>query len=606
MAAHAEIEDKNFWKRVWQGDYFLVFLLLILATLLLFFVENPYYLDMILMTFFYAAMGMAWNFIGGFCGQLSLGHTVFFGIGGYSVALLFLRFGITPWVGMIGGACLSGLVSYLLGRVVFRLRGPYFALATLALGEIFFLLSNHFEKFTGGSVGLVMPRESSFYAMSFLDKKVYGFLALGFMLIAMIVSIRIKNSKKGYFFYALKDEEESAKAVGVPVLNFKLLAFVISAVFTSFGGAFYVCYLHYADPEVLFSIHHSVQFAMMAIIGGAGTVAGPLMGSILITPLDAWLKSWLGGQVAGLSFVAYGALLIFIVLFMPSGIVAWMTSVFKKSPTLPDRRTLEEGGPDLKRKEFSKKETAGNGLILKVAGVQKSFGGLMALNDISFDLERNKIFGIIGPNGAGKTTLFNLISGSMPLDQGTIFFEGQDITSLQDPATICSLGMTRTFQIAKPFPSMKVWDNVIVGAFSQEKALPQAKDYAAQILHFVGLGAKMEEGISSLTVADLKRLELAKALATRPKLLLLDEVMTGLTPTETNQTIKLVAQISAGGVTILLIEHVMKAVMALAQRIMVVNYGVKIAEGTPEEIQKNSQVIEAYLGKRRIDGHVKS
>ena len=197
--------------------------------------------------------------------------------------------------GVFVGAGVSGLVSYLLGRVVFRLRGPYFALATLALGEIFFLLSNHFEKFTGGSVGLVLPRESSLYAMSFLNKKVYGFLALGFMLVTMIVSIRIKNSKRGYFFYALKDEEESAKALGVPVLNYKLLAFIISAVFTSFGGAFYVCYLHYADPEVLFSIHHSVQFAMMAIIGGAGTVAGPIDGFDLDHAPGCLAKKLVGG-----------------------------------------------------------------------------------------------------------------------------------------------------------------------------------------------------------------------------------------------------------------------------------------------------------------------
>jgi branched-chain amino acid transport system ATP-binding protein len=307
----------------------------------------------------------------------------------------------------------------------------------------------------------------------------------------------------------------------------------------------------------------------------------------------------------GLALLVYGVLVIVIVLFIPNGIVAWLAKLFK-----PFKKRMKKEKIPLKTisylnlmEEDSKSITEDKEIILKVDNLNKSFGGLKAVNEISFSLKKNEILGIIGPNGAGKTTLFNLISRSIPSDKGNIVFNGMDITEIIDPSHICSLGLARTFQIVKPFPSMNLLENVTVGAYNKANSLKQAREYAASVIKFVGLDSLIYNEISSLTIADLKRLELAKALATRPRLLLLDEVMTGLTPTETDQLIHLIEGISEGGITILLIEHVMRAIMNLSHRMLVLNYGRMIAEGSPSEIKENPEVIEAYLGKARGHNH---
>ncbi len=237
--------------------------------------------------------------------------------------------------------------------------------------------------------------------------------------------------------------------------------------------------------------------------------------------------------------------------------------------------------------------------ILELRAVCKNFGGLRALSGVSFDLVPAQILGIIGPNGAGKTTLFNTLTGFYKPDSGEIRLEGKSLIDLK-PHQICQKGMVRTFQLVKPFLQLTVLDNVIVAALNREKAVKEANERALRIIDFVGLSEKAETMATGLTLPHRKRLELARALATQPKLLLLDEVMAGLTPTETDELIGLLRKVNAQGITILLIEHVMRGVMALSNRVVVLNYGEKIAEGTPEEIVRNRQVVEAYLGEEFI------
>jgi len=237
--------------------------------------------------------------------------------------------------------------------------------------------------------------------------------------------------------------------------------------------------------------------------------------------------------------------------------------------------------------------------ILSADNLTKNFGGLMAVGNLSFELEKGEILALIGPNGAGKTTVFNCLSGFLTPDEGNVFLEGKALTGLQ-PFRICQLGMARTFQIVKPFPTISVLDNVMVGALSRGKSTTEAKMRSLEIIEFTGLSRMTNKEARGLPLPLRKRLELARALATQPKILLLDEVMAGLNPTEVDELIALLKKVNRQGISILLIEHVMRGVMALSQRVIVISYGVKIAEGTPEKVVENREVIEAYLGKEFV------
>ncbi|MRR17789.1 MAG: branched-chain amino acid ABC transporter ATP-binding protein/permease [Deltaproteobacteria bacterium] len=556
--------------------------------------RNPFYQDLIIMIFFWATLATAWNLLGGFAGQISLGHAGFFGIGAYTSTILYLTFGLSPWIGMFAGAGIAMLVALIVGAPTFRLTSHFFALATLAFGEVLRLLASFWREMTNGGVGLLIPHQPAFKNFIFEDKTAYAYIILAMLAAVLIVTYIFKRSRFGYSLTALREDPGAAESLGVHTSRAKMYALLVSVFFTSIAGTFYAQYVAFIEPDIVFASHVSIQLALLSIIGGIGTVFGPLVGSLFLTPLDIFLRGWLGGVFSGLNFIVYGVILILAVMYFPLGIAGWIKKGigrFSKPPELP-KESAAAIGKDAKK--AARREIGPE--LMTVDSLSKRFGGLEAVKDLSFTVREGEILGLIGPNGAGKTTVFNLISGFIAPDKGKIVFNGRDITGLKAPHCFCHECIGRTFQLVKPFQSMTVLENIMVGAFACTRHTEEARTEAFAILRRIHLLHHAFTLASSLTIADRKRLELGRALGTKPKLLLLDEVMAGLTPKETEEIIGIIKSISDEGITIIMIEHVMKAVMSLSDRIVVINNGIKLVEGLPNDVVKDQRVVDAYLG----------
>ncbi|WP_366922227.1 branched-chain amino acid ABC transporter permease [Metallumcola ferriviriculae] len=296
------------------------FIMAVLLLLLPLAMKNKFYLHVMILVFFYAAASGAWNIIGGYGGQLSLGHAAFYGLGAYTSTLLYLHFSLTPWLGMLAAGLLSVIVAIAISYPCFRLRGPFFALATLAFAEVMRLVSIFWRDLTAGSVGLLIPFKPGLANLIFRGKEPYYYMALVLMLIVLTISLWIENSKFGYYLEALKEDEDAAEALGVRTTRYKLLAASLSAFLTALCGVFMAQYILFIEPEGVFNMNLSVQLALIPVVGGIGSAWGPIIGSFLLTPLNEFLRSWLGGDYNGLNFVLYGLILITVVTLMPDGI----------------------------------------------------------------------------------------------------------------------------------------------------------------------------------------------------------------------------------------------------------------------------------------------
>lgn len=553
--------------------------------------------------FIFAGLASAWNIVGGYAGQLSLGHTLFYGIGGYVAVGLSIRYGLTPWLGALAGAALSAVVSVVLAWPTLRLRGPFYTLSTIAILQVARLLAIHEKDLTGGSAGLPVPMFADgqlrigWAWMLFREKENYVVVAFGLLLLAMGVSWWVRRSRLGFQLVAIREREDAARAVGVNTTAAKLMAVAISAALTSVIGTFGGIYSNYLDPDSMFSLATAISIAMFALIGGLGTVTGPLLGTLLVVPIAEAARGWLGASANGLHGLVYGMVLVAVVLTMPRGIVGtvgprirrWMGhseadgTGITLAPILPappgDRPPLGEP-------------------ILEARGLVRRFGGLVATDGVSLTLREGEVIGIIGPNGAGKTTLFNLLSGFLPPSAGTVRI--RSATGWVSPGAahaFARAGVGRTFQVVQPFAGMTVAENIMLGAFAGGGD-PVAE--TNRVAELVGLAHLRDVPARNLTVGGLKRLEVARALAMRPRVLLLDEVMAGLNPADVAQAIELVRRVRDSGVSIIAIEHVMAAIMAISDRIVVINSGRIIAEGSPAGIAQDPVVIEAYLGEEYV------
>jgi branched-chain amino acid transport system permease protein len=566
--------------------------------------NSPFVFHLAVQVCVFGALATAWNIVGGYAGQLSLGHAVFYAFGSYAATMLVIHFGISPWIGMFGGAAISVIAALVIAYPTLRLRGPFFALATIAFLEVCRLLVVHFDTLTGGSAGLNVPLNIGLQWMIFRAKWAYLAIAFGFLAMTLWISWLIRYSRFGFYLIAVREREDAARAVGINAVRVKISAAMISAALTSILGSFHAMYLTFIEPSAAFSLELSIQIAMFALIGGLGTVAGPLLGTVLVLPAAELSRGWLSALGNGTHGFVYGVVLVLVVLFFPHGLVGHLGArALALIDRLPGARELVRRRAAVQTVVKASSSFSRGQPVLVAEGLHKRFGGLQATDNVSLTLHDGEILGVIGPNGAGKTTVFNQLSGFIRPDAGTVKVRHSsgEWTSPLSPEGFAQVGVGRTFQIVQPFSGLSVLENIMLGAFMHTQSTEEAEAIARNVAELTDLTSLLDNEARGLTVGGMKRLEVARALATNPKVLLLDEVLAGLNPTDVTRAIEMIRRIRDSGVSVLMIEHLMQATMALSDRIIVINAGKLLREGKPAEVVNDPAVIEAYLGKGYID-----
>jgi ABC-type branched-subunit amino acid transport system ATPase component/ABC-type branched-subunit amino acid transport system permease subunit len=622
---------------------------------------NTYLQTVAILTLLLVVTSSGWNVISGFAGYVSLGQSAFIGVGAYTVGLISLHLDISPFVLAPLGGLGAVVVAALLGVVAMRTRGHAFVIITIAFLFLMQALALNLPKITGGSAGLTLPLPTWSRDLGELPF-LYAMLVLAVLAVALAAWVR--RSKLGAGLLAIREDEGKAAVIGIRTPIYKLLGFIASAVLIGVAGGVYGYFLTFIDPRGMFDILLSVQIVLAALLGGRGTVWGPVLGAALIQPLSEVVNTYFGTQ-QGLRLLVFGLLLGAVVVAMPKGIiptvqealrrrrdrgrvVAFIEQPARSATTAPAGAEpgLEAGsGPGAEpgaqpaaagpaaepgaarpaaaaavpqgtqarqlaavvaaRLDPAAEQEHGAGEpppLLELEGLAKRFGGLTALDDCSFAVSEGSVTGLIGPNGSGKTTVFNLVSGMMAAERGEVRFQGRRIDQLPSwdrPA----LGIGRTFQITRLFKQLTVLENVVapLGRFSWRQLAAGGTSgseaaRAQELLDLVGLGAFTGQPAGTLSFGQQKLVELAQVLMLEPRLILLDEPAGGVNPSLIERLAELIRELNRSGITFLVVEHNMPLVLQLCDPVVVLAAGRCIAHGPPQAIQRDPEVLGAYLG----------
>ena len=560
-----------------------------------------FYDSLLYLILHWIVLATSWNILSGYTGYFSFGHGAFFGAGIYTSATLMARFEWPFLWTLPAAAAVAALLGVAVGAIVFRvrgIRGEVFALLTLAVTFVLGTLIVNTPIDGGNGVSLAAAEVPK---LGPTPSSTFYLLALGAAAITLLVAWGIAVSKLGAGLFAIHDDEDAAEVMGVPTYRYKLVALAVSCALAGVAGGIHALFLNYVTVGEVFTIAVPLTVVLMSVLGGTRHWAGPAVGAVVITLL---LYSFTAANYALAGKAMVGAVLIAAILFMPDGILPRLQKAFGRRAAAPAGGTDAATQPGAAAGHGARPAgvQAGGGaagtVLMRTQGLSKQFRGVRALGGVDVEVRAGEILGLLGPNGSGKSTFINVVSGHYLPSGGSVVFEGQDLAG-RAAHRIAQAGISRTYQIPRPFGHQSVLDNVALAAmFGGGAPNPtRARAEAMTWLRFAGLQDKAGARPDELNLHQRKFLELARALASRPRLVLLDEVLCGLTPSEIDDAVALVRRIRDQGSTVVFVEHVMRAVMALTDRVVVFDQGLVLAEGPAAEVMQRPEVMTAYLGQ---------